>query len=269
MTIAAFLVFGQTAPAAVWSLEGIQQSLFGAVAPELPEYLAATTPTQATQPTGSFPADPAAGLDFSDETPGAAPRNLTPVVGNWLIGQDGANPVLVVDGRAWSRGQPAAGIADRARGLYGERYAEFLDNVKAYAYFPYAVLNGVEDFRAGTITVRFKGVAGRIDQAAGILFDLKPNGDYYTVRANPLEENLVLWQFKHGKRSAVNWVKNTPTAPGKWHELKVEVRGQTVTAALDGKPYLTQELPEPVSGRIGLWSKADSLVYFDDLRVTP
>lgn len=273
MTIAVLLFIGQTAPAAAWSLDGIQQSLVGAAAPEQPEYLAATTsaptPTQAPRPTDSVPADPAAGRDFSDETPGAAPKNLTPVVGNWLIGQDGDNPVLVVDGRAWSRGQPAAGIADRARGLYGERYAEFLDNVKAYAYFPYAVLNAVEDFQDGTISVRFKGVAGRIDQAAGILFDLKPNGDYYAVRANPPEDNLVLWQFKHGQRSSVKWIKNTPTPTGKWHELKVEVRGQTVTAALDGKPYLTEELPEPVSGRVGLWSKADSVVYFDDLRVTP
>ena len=122
---------------------------------------------------------------------------------------------------------------------------------------------------AGTITVRFKGVAGRIDQAAGILFDLKPSGDYHAVRANSLEDNLVLWQFKRGKRSSANWVKNTPTASGRWHELKVEVRGQRVTAALDGKPYLTQKLSEPVSGRIRLWSKADSRVYFDDLRVTP
>jgi hypothetical protein len=269
MIIAVLLVIGHTAPAADWSLEGIQQSLFGAAAPPQPEYLAATTPAQTPRPTDGVPADPAAGLDFSDETPGAAPKNLTPVVGNWLVGQDGANPVLAVDGRAWSRGQPAAGIADRARGLYGERYAEFLDNVKAYAYFPYAVVNGVEDFRAGTISVRFKGVAGRIDQAAGILFDLKPNGDYYAVRANPLENNLVLWQFKHGKRSSVQWVKDTPTPSGKWHRLEVEVRGQTVVASLDGKAYLTQDLQEPVSGRVGLWSKADSVVYFDALRVTP
>lgn len=186
-----------------------------------------------------------------------------------LVGVDGDNPVLVVDGRAWSRGQPAAGIADRARALYGERYAEFLDNVKAYAYFPYAVLNDVQDFREGVIRFRFKGVAGRIDQAAGILFDLKPNGDYYTVRANPLEDNLVLWQFKQGKRGSVKWVKNTPTPTRQWHELKVEVRGRTVKSWLDGKLYLSHELPQPVSGRVGLWSKADSVVYFDDLQLTP
>ncbi len=257
-------VSGQTV-----SLDGMQQSLFGAKAPETPEYLpnggaAAQTQTQ----TGAGESS-ATDLSFSGETAGAQPASVTPVVGNWLVGVDGDNPVLVVDGRAWSRGQPAAGVADRARALYGERYAEFLDNVKAYAYFPYAVIDDVQDFREGVISLRFKGVAGRIDQAAGILFDLKPNGDYYTVRANPLEDNLVLWRFKQGKRGSVEWVKNTPTASGQWHELRVEVRGRTVKSWLNGKLYLTHELPQPVSGRIGLWSKADSVVYFDDLRVTP
>ena len=247
------------------SFDGIQQSLFGAKAPEKPEYLSA----QAKSAPAPGRESPAQGLGFNHETVGAAPASVLPVVGNWLVGMDGDNPVLVVDGRAWIRGQPAAGIADRARALYGERYAEFLDNVKAYAYFPYAVIPDVEEFREGVIRFRFKGVAGRIDQAAGILFDLKPNGDYYAVRANPLEDNLVLWQFKRGKRSSVKWIRNTPTPSGQWHELKVEVRGKSVKSWLDGKLDLTHELPEPVSGRIGLWSKADSVVYFDDIQVTP
>lgn len=207
--------------------------------------------------------------NFSDETPGAQPKSLTPAVGNWVIGQDKDNTVMVVDGRDWSSGQPAAGVADKARALYGERYAEFLDNVKAYAYFPYAVLDSVPDFKEGTISLRFKGIDGRIDQAAGILFNLQPNGDYLTVRANALEDNLVLFQFVKGKRSSVEWVRNTPTPSGEWHDLKVEVKGKTVKGYLDGKHYLTHELDEPVSGRIGLWSKADSVVYFDDLKIEP
>jgi len=74
--------------------------------------------------------------------------------------------------------------------------------------------------------VRFKGIDGGINQAAGILFDLKPNGDYLAMRANPLENNLVLWQFKQGKRSSVKWIKNTPTPPKQWHELKLIVTGK-------------------------------------------
>lgn len=257
----------QSLSASAVSLEGMQKSLFGAKAPHKPEYLPKGGEASSTKAAGMETST--TGLSFSAETLGAPPVSLTPVVGNWLIGLDGDNRVLVVDGRAWSQGQPAAGIADRARALYGERYAEFLDSVKSYAYFPYAVVNEVKDFREGAITVRFKGMAGRVDQAAGILFDLKPNGDYYTVRANPLEDNLVLWRLERGQRSSVKWVRNTPTPSRQWHELKVEVRGRIVKSWLDGHLYLTHELPQPVSGRIGLWSKSDSVVYFDDLKVTP
>src|SRR5438876_9498042 len=131
-------------------------------------------------------------IDFSDETVGAEPKSFVGVVGVWRIENDDNNKVWVVDGQQWKEGQTAAGIADKARTLYGDRYAEFLDRVQAYAYFPYVVAKDVTDFRDGDISVRFEGISGRIDQGAGILFNLKPNGDYLTVRANPLENNPVL-----------------------------------------------------------------------------
>jgi hypothetical protein len=115
--------------------------------------------------------------------------------------------------------------------------------------------------------MRFQGLSGRIDQGAGILFNLKPNGDYLTIRANCLENNLVLWKFEKGKRSSVKWVRNTPTATKQWHELKVRVSGSKVEGYLDGKLYLEDTLARPVSGRIGLWSKADSHMYFSDYTV--
>src|SRR6478735_8829971 len=206
-------------------------------------------------------------LDFSGETVGAESKSLVPVVGIWRIENDNGKKVLAVDGRQWKEGQSSAGIADKARALYGERYAEFLDRVQAYAYFPYAVVPGVENFTSGEITVRFEGLSGRIDQGAGILFNLKPNGDYLTIRANCLENNLVLWKFENGKRSSVNWVRNTPTATHQWHDLKVRISGTKVQGYLDGKLYLEHTLAQPVSGRIGLWSKADSHMYFSDYTV--
>ena len=114
---------------------------------------------------------------FDNETVGAEPKSFAAAVGNWVIVEDAGNKGLSVNGTKWARGQTSAGLADKARALYGERYAEFLDNVQSYAYFPIAVMNEVADFREGTITVRFKGVDGRIDQAAGILFNVQPNGD--------------------------------------------------------------------------------------------
>ena len=208
-------------------------------------------------------------IDFSDETVGDEPKSFISVVGVWRIETDGNNKVLVVDGRQWKEGQTAAGIADKARALYGERYAEFLDRVQAYAYFPYAAAKDVADFRDGDISVRFEGISGRIDQGAGILFNLKQNGDYLTIRANPLENNLVLWKFEKGRRSSVKWIRNTPTPTRQWHDLKVRIAGPKVEGYLDGKLYLEHTLPEPVSGRIGLWSKADSHMYFDDYTVIP
>src|SRR5436190_15344076 len=133
-------------------------------------------------------------VDFSNETVGAEPKAFLSVVGIWRVEQEGAKKVLAVDGRQWKEGQSSAGVADKARALYGDRYAEFLDRVQAYAYFPYAVAKDVEDFRNGELGVRFEGISGRIDQGAGILFNLKTNGDYLAVRANPLENNLVLWK---------------------------------------------------------------------------
>jgi hypothetical protein len=62
-------------------------------------------------------------IDFSDETVGAEPKSFVSVVGVWRIEADGNNKVLVVDGRQWKEGQTSAGIADKARALYGDRYA--------------------------------------------------------------------------------------------------------------------------------------------------
>jgi len=77
----------------------------------------------------------------------------------------------------------------------------------------------------------------------------------------------VLWQYVKGKRSSVKWVRNTPSPSGQWHELKLTVVGNKVQGWLNGVLTLSHDLEKPVSGRIGLWSKADSVVYFDDFRV--
>ena len=88
------------------------------------------------------------------------------------------------------------------------------------------------------------------------------------LRANCLENNLVLWGFKRGKRSSVAWVRNAPAASKQWHDLKVRVSGTKVEGYLDGKLYLEHTLPGTVSGRVGLWSKADSYMHFSDYTVT-
>lgn len=208
-------------------------------------------------------------LDFTGETVGAEPKSLVPVVGIWRVENERGKTVVAVDGRQWKEGQSAAGLAEKSRALYGERYAEFLDRVQAFAYFPYAVAKDVDNFTNGEIAVRFEGISGRIDQGAGLLFNLKPNGDYLTLRANPLENNLVLWKFENGRRSQVKWIRNTPTPTRTWHDLKVRIAGKKIEGYLNGKLALEDEWREPIAGKIGLWSKADSYVFFDDYTINP
>jgi len=208
-------------------------------------------------------------VDLSQEKVGREPANFLSVVGNWSIVDDGGKKVLAVDGRRWLRGQPSGGLADKARAIYGARNEEFIDNVKAWAYFPYAVAKDVPDFSDGEISIRFKIVAGQLDECAGILFNLKSNGDYLTVRFNGMEDNVVLWTFNKGTRKFVKkGTENMPLARNQWHTLQISVHGANLQASLNGKHLLDYTLPEPVSGRVGVWSKTDSVSYFDDFTVT-
>ena len=208
-------------------------------------------------------------IDVAQEKAGSEPAHFLGVVGNWLVVQDGASAVLMVDGRQWKRGQPAGGLADKARLIYGSRHEEFIDNVKAFAYFPYAVAQAVDNFHDGEIAMRFKLIEGQLDQCAGILFNLKPNGDYLTVRFNGKEDNLVLWTFNKGKRSFVKkGSENVPLAMKEWHTMKIAIHGTKLEGYLNGKLLLEYTLPESVSGKVGVWSKTDSVSYFDGYTVS-
>jgi len=177
---------------------------------------------------------------------------------------------LFIDGRVWKRGQPAGGLADKARELYGARNEEFIESIKAFAYFPIAVYKGLDNFENGDISVRFQMVGGALDRCAGILFNVKPNGDYLTVRYNGTEENVVLWTFNNGVRKFVKRATQTvPIELGTWHTLKISIRGTALQGFLDDTLLLEYTLTEPVSGKIGVWSKTDSMTEFDDFTVTP
>ena len=213
---------------------------------------------------------PAQRIDLAREKVGAEPTRFLPMVGNWVVTKDDGRNVVMVDGREWKRGQPAGGLADKARAIYGARHEEFIDNVKAFAYFPIAVASDVENFSDGDISLRFKLIGGALDRCAGILFNVQPNGDYLTVRFNGTEDNVVLWTFKEGKRSFVKrGTENVPLELGQWNDLKISVKGTSLRAWLNGKLNLEYTLPAPVSGKVGLWSKTDSISEFDAFVVTP
>src|SRR3954462_12449763 len=102
----------------------------------------------------------------------------------WYIAELAGQRGLLVDGSKWRQGVPSANLADQARRLYGERYAEFLDGVKAFAYFPLAVWQGDCSAENVPLSVRFYPQAGRIDQAAGIVWGVAQDGSYFGARAN-------------------------------------------------------------------------------------
>lgn len=208
-------------------------------------------------------------VDFDGAPIDQPPRAFEAVIGDWIVGEHEGARGLWVDGSRWRQGTPSASLADQARRLYGERYAEFLDNVKAFAYFPLAVYTGDEVRGDVRLSVRFFALAGRIDQAAGIAWSIAPDGSYWGVRANPLEDNILFFRFARGKRTILETVRGVPTPSKRWHDLTVTLAGGECRVELDGELRLTRALDEPVAGRVGLWSKADSRVLFDDFVIAP
>jgi hypothetical protein len=238
-------------------------------------------------------------VDLSREQVGKPPTTFEPIVGTWLVAQEGADKVIMVDGRPWvaSKDNPTKLLVQSARKLYGTSNEELMDNAKQFAYYPVAVLKGVKQFSNGTISLKFKTISGDADRASGILFNVKANGDWLAVRYNDTENNVALWEFHNGIRRGVKFsdrAKKFMLDRSQWHELKMTVDGSNFQAWLDGQPALEYTLgsepgpgrnnapphPDlfpannavlrpPVSGRIGLWAKTDSTSYFKDYVVSP
>src|SRR5438034_10388820 len=124
------------------------------------------------------------------------------MVGTWVVAQDGPDRVIMVDGRPWvaSKDNPAKLLIESARKLYGTSNEELMDNARQFAYFPVAVLRSLDSFTNGAISVKFKTIAGDADRASGILFNVKPNGDWLAVRYHDTEHNVALWAFHNGMR---------------------------------------------------------------------
>jgi hypothetical protein len=117
------------------------------------------------------------------------------------------------------------------------------------------------------VAVRFKPVAGEIDRAAGIAIRLKDRNNYYVVRANALEDNVRLYRMVGGQRSQFAGA-NTKVPSGKWQELRLLARGSRFEVFLEGKSlYSATDTTIPSAGRVALWTKADSVTHFDDLRI--
>jgi hypothetical protein len=207
-------------------------------------------------------------VNFDQDQVGAPPSKFEVVIGDWYVGEVEGARGLMVDGSKWREGTPSANLADQARRLYGERYAEFLDGVKAFAFFPLAIYKGDCPKDNLALSARFYPKAGRIDQAAGLVWSVAQDGSYFGARANGLEDNLLFFRVVRGKRAILETVRGVETASRAWHTLKVTLRGKAMSVELDGKERLRRDIESPPSGRCGVWSKADSQVLFGDFAVT-
>jgi len=122
-------------------------------------------------------------------------------------------------------------------------------------------------FKDLEISVRFKAVSGKVDQAGGLVFRLKDANNYYIVRANALEDNYRLYHVINGSRRQFAGA-NFKVTSGEWHELRVEAVGNKFICYYDGaKKIEATDDTFKEGGKIGLWTKADSVTYFDDLKV--
>jgi 3-keto-disaccharide hydrolase len=115
------------------------------------------------------------------------------------------------------------------------------------------------------VSMKFKPIAGREDASGGIVFRFT-DGKYYVVRANALEDNFRLYAYDRGRRQLATATVKAP-ALGQWHTVRLVAVGDHMQAWLDGTLYLDHRDPRFKSGRVGLWTKADSVTAFDDLHV--
>jgi hypothetical protein len=163
---------------------------------------------------------------------------IDPLIGHWETRTEAGETIVVADARKWKT-EPAA------------------------TPFPVAAVRGVTAFTDGVLSVKFKMVGGESDQIAGLVFGLQPDGTYYYARYNTKDGNVALWQFVNGDRKRIAEGKEHLQLPlNAWHDLRVEVRGPTVTASVNDKLRLQYTLPAPVSGRVGFYTKRDSITEF-------
>jgi hypothetical protein len=191
-------------------------------------------------------------IDFTQDPVGQPPKGFefghtakvgTP--GRWIVQSEGAN-----------------------------RYLVQTDSDSTRARFPVAVLSNVSAADVD-LSVRFKPVSGRVDQAAGLVWRYRDQDNYYVVRANALENNVVLYKVEKGTRTDLplkgegrTYGKPSKVPSGEWGTLRVVATGPLFAVYHDGTKLFDVEDPTfTQAGKVGVWTKADSVTCFDDLTV--
>ena len=117
------------------------------------------------------------------------------------------------------------------------------------------------------VGVKGKALSGKIDQGIGLVFRFRDPESYYVVRANALENNFRLYRMVNGRRLQFAGA-NVKVSSNEWHTLRVVAKGEHIVCHYDGKPLIDAQDKTYSGGKIGLWTKADSVIAFDDLTVS-
>jgi hypothetical protein len=200
--------------------------------------LAACSGTPVVSYSSPGPGAQSASWTFDQDAPGSLPAGSEMFAGQWAV-----------------RAEPDAPSKPNALCQTGT------------AQFPAIALSSAV-YGDVVVTARFKPISGREDQAAGIIFRVQDANNYYILRANALEGNVNLYKYASGQRAGIKDGSAT-VASGKWQELRVEATGDRLRGFLDGKLVVEATDATYKAGRVGLWTKADSVTCFDDVAVRP
>ncbi len=131
------------------------------------------------------------------------------------------------------------------------------------ATYPVCLKNDTH-IKDGFVEVKFKPVSGKEDQAGGVIWRAKDADHYYIARANALEDNVTIYHTIKGRRVSFKNT-NTKVASGEWHTLRVDFEGNKFTVTFDGRKVLeATDDSFKDAGKVGVWTKADSVTLFDD-----
>ena len=164
----------------------------------------------------------------------------------------------------WSATQTGSGTAKWA--VEKDDSAPSKPNVlkqSGQATFPVCFKNGT-NIKDGFVEVKLKPISGKEDQAGGVIWRLQDANNYYIARANALENNVTIYHTINGKRTEKKRTK-IQVASGAWHTLRVDFSGNHFTVTFDGKKALEwDDATFKNAGKVGVWTKADSVTLFDD-----
>jgi len=172
-------------------------------------------------------------------------------------------------------GKPPAGWTATQTGAGQAKWAVVQDNTapsqpnvlkqSGQATYPICLKDDTS-VQNGFVEVKFKAISGREDQAGGVIWRAKDANNYYVARANALENNVTIYHTINGRRTEKKRASLT-VAPRQWHTLRVDFQVNHFIVSFNGQKALEwDDETFKDAGKVGVWTKADSVTDFDDFR---